>query len=142
MRGFTLVELAIVLVIFGLMMAFAVPAVQRMGQTHSLKGARDDIMAQISMARARAMSSGVDQVMHFYVNTYGFDYHMHPAGVTPTVGWNLPKGVTYEFPLSSDMNVTMKANGRADASLIIPLKDRTGQRDTVTVLASGMVVGR
>src|SRR5881394_2550396 len=67
-RGFSLIEMVIVVAMFGLLMAFAVPAVQRLGRTHGLKGARDDMSAQIQLARARAIASGDSIPIHFYPN--------------------------------------------------------------------------
>jgi prepilin-type N-terminal cleavage/methylation domain-containing protein len=141
-RGFTLIELLMVVMIFGLMVAFAVPAVRSFGRTHDLKGTRDDLVAQIEMARAKAVATGIDQPVHFYRGMYGFDYHIHATAGNPTVGWNLPRDVVFLWPAGTDSAVIMKNDGRADAALVIPIANSRGDRDTVTVLASGMVLGK
>lgn len=140
-RGFTLVELAAVVLVMGLIFGFAVPTIANLRKSHDVKGARDNIIAQVQMARARAIATGVNQPIHFYTGTYGFDYHIHPVGVSvATVGWNLPKGVSYQWPVGSPMNVTMKKDGTANSSLVIPITNLRGTRDTVTVMASGLVL--
>ena len=143
-RGFTLVEMLGVIMILGLIVAFSVPPLMKLRKTHELKGARDNIISQIQMARARAISTGVDQPIHFYTGTYGYDYHLHVPGMPTSSlpGWRLPTGVTYQWPMGSDMNVTMKKNGRADAALIIPIRNAAGAADTVTVLSSGLVISQ
>ena len=57
-RGFTLVEMLIVVLLMGLMLGFAVPALRRMGNTHGLKGAKENIISQVQLARSRAISTG------------------------------------------------------------------------------------
>ena len=142
-RGFTLVEMAIVVLLMGLMVGFAIPAFRRLGGTHGVRGAKDNIISQVQMARARAIATGVDQPIHFFTGTFGFDYHIHPVGVgVATVGWKLPNNVTYEWPVGSPMAVTMQKDGRASSSLIIPLTNAQGVKDTVSVLASGQVFSR
>lgn len=142
-RGFTLVEMMIVVLLMGLMLAFAVPALRRLGNTQNLKGARENIIAQVQMARAKAITTGVDQPIHFYPGTYGFDYHIHPVGVgVATVGWNFPRGVSYGWSGGTLAAVTMQKDGTASNSVTIPLVNAQGVRDTVAVMVSGMVVSQ
>lgn len=139
-RGFTLVEMMIVILLMGLMLAFAVPALRRLGASQGLKGAKENMVSQIQLARAKAISTGVDQPVHFN-NNYGFNYHIHPAGVgIPTVGWVFPNGVSYANGFSS--SVTMYANGKASNSVTIPLQNLQGVRDTLVVLTSGLVMSQ
>ena len=143
-RGFTLVEMMIVVLLMGLMLAFAVPALRKLGNSQGLKGTRDNIVSQLNLARARAISSGVKQPMHFYPGTYGWDYHLHPQGsATATVGWKFPNGVTYETGAS--VNIEMMPDGTAQFPLgtsTIAIRNTQGARDTVVVLGSGMVVAK
>ena len=143
-RGFTLVEMAAVVLLVGLIIGFAVPSFRRMRQSHDVKGARDNIIAQLQMARARAIASGVDQPIHFFSGTYNFDYHVHVPGtpINNIMGWKLPRGVTYQWPSGSPMQVTLLKNGKANTSLIIPITNTRGTRDTVSVLASGLVLAQ
>src|SRR5262245_64078182 len=63
--GFTLVEMAVVILILGLLFAFSIPAYQRINGSYQLKGATENLAAQLRMSRSKAMSTGVDQPMHF-----------------------------------------------------------------------------
>ena len=141
-RGFTLAEMMIVILLMGLMLAFAVPAFKRLGASQGLKGARENMVAQLQLARARALSTGTRQIMHFYPGTYGFDYHLHTAN---PIGWNFPNGVSYGFSGTTSFAVWMEKDGTAsfpDGISIIPLKNRQGLRDTVAILASGLVISQ
>ena len=140
-RGFTLVEMMIVVLLMGLMLAFAVPALRRLGNSQGLKGAKENMISQIQLARAKAISTGIDQPVHFN-NNYGFNYHIHPSGVgTPTTGWVFPNGVSYGVSTFSS-SVTMYANGKASNSVTIPLMNLQGARDTLVVLTSGLVMSQ
>jgi len=143
MRGYTLVELAVVLILLGLVFGFAVPALRNLGGSQSVKGARDNIISQLQMARAKAIATGVDQPMHFFPGTFGFDYHLHPIGVgTATLGWNFPNGVSYGWATGTTFAVTMLKDGTANTSGVIPLVNTKGVRDTVAVLTSGLVLAQ
>jgi Tfp pilus assembly protein FimT len=106
-----------------------------------LKATRDNIANQMQLARAKAIATGVDQPIHFNAS-FGYDYHLHPAGATSIQGWNLPQGVSYEWPSGSPLQVTMRKDGSASWSFMVPLANARGQRDTVMVLASGMVISQ
>jgi hypothetical protein len=95
------------------------------------------------MARAKAIATGVDQPMHFFPGTYGFDYHAHPPGIgIPNAGWNFPNGVSYGWPTGTTFAVTMLKDGTANTSGIIPLMNTKGTRDTVVILTSGLVIAQ
>lgn len=132
--------MASVLLILGLIFVFAMPSFARFRRTYEFKGARDNIIAQVQMARAKAIASGIDQPIHFYAGSFGFDGHLHPAGATTFTGWKLPPGVVYQWPSGSPMAVTMLRDGRANSSLVIPIANAHGLCDTVQVLASGLVL--
>lgn len=141
-RGFTLVEMMIVVLLMGLMLAFAVPALRRLGNSQGLKGAKENIISQVQMARARAISTGVDQPIHFYPGTFGYAYHIHPVGAaTASVGFQFPNGVNYGSS-SFSAAVTMQKDGKASNSLVIPLVNAQGVRDTIAILTSGMVLSQ
>ncbi len=141
-RGFTLVEMMIVVLLMGLMLGFAVPALRRLSNSQGLKGARENMVSQLQLARARAMSTGTDQTMHFFPGTYGYDYHLHTGN---PVGWNFPRGVTYGWATTQNIIVTLKADGSISfpsGVSQIPLMDTQGTRDTVAMLTSGLVLAQ
>ncbi len=140
-RGFTLIELGVVVVCLSLVFAFAVPSYQSFNQTLQLQGSAQSLAAQINMARQKAINTGAGQTIHFYYGTYGFHYHIHNAGVVGA-GWNFPNGVLYSWDAGTlpGQQVTMQPNGRASQSGMVILTNPRGQRDTVRVQLSGMVL--
>lgn len=137
-RGFTLAEMLIVVLLMGLMLAFAIPAFRSFGNSHNLKGAKEDMISQIQMARAKAISTGVDQPIHFN-NNFGYNYHVHVGSVI--TGFLFPRGVSYATT-GYATTVTMYKNGTASNSLMIPLKNNQGVRDTIAILTSGLVMSQ
>jgi prepilin-type N-terminal cleavage/methylation domain-containing protein len=141
--GFTLVEMAVTILVLGLLFAFSIPAYQNVSASYQLRGATENIAAQLRMAREKAIATGMDQPMHF---TYGWtdpldgvisDYHLHyPSGFVPAK-WRLPKGITY---FSVTVNPTMQRDGRINASGNVILRDTRGNRDTVSVQMSGLIL--
>jgi prepilin-type N-terminal cleavage/methylation domain-containing protein len=135
--GFTLVEMAVVILIFGLLFAFSIPAYQSINGSFQLKGATENLAAQLRMARSKAMASGMDQPMHFTPNYLNSDYHIHYASGFIPAKWKFPRGITY---YSIGLNPTMKSDGRSDQSGLVILQDMKGNLDTVSVLTSGLVL--
>jgi prepilin-type N-terminal cleavage/methylation domain-containing protein len=142
-RGFTLVEMAVTILVLGLLFAFSIPAYQNVSASYKLKGATESVAAQLRMAREKAIATGMDQPMHF---VYGWvdpidgvvsDYHIHYASGFSPAKWRLPRGITY---FSVGVNPTMNRDGRASASGNIILRDTRGYRDTVSVQMSGLVL--
>jgi prepilin-type N-terminal cleavage/methylation domain-containing protein len=138
-RGFTLVELAVTLLIFGMLLAFSVPALQGMNRTQQLKGTAENIAAQLRLARERAIARGDSIVVHCtmdYPTTW--DLHIHQPGQAPGPGWDFPRGITYV----SNPSPTFLRNGRADGSGQIIIRNARGLRDTISYQASGLVLVR
>jgi prepilin-type N-terminal cleavage/methylation domain-containing protein len=144
-RGFTMVELAITILVMGMLFAFAIPAFNNISQSYQLKGATENIAAQIRMAREKAIANGTQQPMHFTANypTTATDYHIHyVSGFVVPLG-KLPRGISY---YSIGINPVMEKDGRIydaannPASGLIILSDRRGNRDTVSIQSSGMVL--
>ncbi len=137
MRGFTLVEMAVAILVLGLLFAFSIPAFQNVSSSYQLKGATENLAAQLRLAREKAIATGMDQPMHFTPNWMDSDYHIHYASGFVPAKWKLPLGITY---YSIGVNPTMFRDGRASGSGIIILRDRRGFRDTVSVQMSGLVL--
>ncbi len=138
-RGFTLVEMAVVLTLLGLLLAFSVPAFHSASQGYQLKGATQNIAGQLRLAREKAIATGTDQVMHFTLNFPAgstWDYHIHNGGFVGP-GWSLPNGIDYA---NVTISPTMLRDGRMSGSGIVVLRDRKGNLDTVSVLTSGLVL--
>lgn len=129
-----------VLTVMGLLLAMAIPRFASFIAAHRLKGSTENLASQIRIARERAMSLGVDQPLHFYENTLGCDFHVHVPTIGATSMWNFPSGVHYAS--GSTLAVTMLKDGSASTSGKVILQDDRGRRDTLSVLASGIVLVR
>lgn len=137
--GFSLIELLIVITIMGIMFGLSIPSYQRYLASASLKGARSEIASEIQQLRARAMATHVAQTIHFALDSTGAgDFHVHNGVVSAS--WDLPLGITYAG--GSSAGLTLNTDGRASTSTYIILCDSRGQRDTVSVQLSGLVLVR
>ena len=88
-RGFSLVELAVVLVIFGLVLGFGIPMFQHFNTTHQLTAATENMAAQVRLMREKAIGTGQAQTMHFFYATYGGDYHIRArTAALPAQAWS------------------------------------------------------
>ena len=142
--GFTLVEMAVAILIMGLLLAMGIPAFQSMNQTVKLQGTTQNIAAQLRLARERAISSGIDQDVHVTPNFPSgttIDVHLHTGGVVGA-GWSFPNGVNYYGSTATLHPLTFQPDGRADRSGFLVLTNTRGALDTLTVQLSGMVLTR
>jgi len=137
-RGFSLIELTIVITIMGIMFAIGIPNYLTYRRSQELKGAAQNIASQIRLARATAIMTGRTQRFHLYQNFSGYDYHVHDDTGPVKSGWSLPDGITYSWGTSL-VGVDLDKDGRASTTLDIELIREDGQRDTVLVQKSGMV---
>jgi prepilin-type N-terminal cleavage/methylation domain-containing protein len=132
-RGFTLVELAVVLVVMGMLLAMSVPAYKSLTQSYTLKGGAENLAAQLRLTREKAISTGRDLYFGCNPGYQGTDYHVHDG--SSLVGWKLPKGISFA---GATPHIWFYRDGRVDISAIIPLRNQRDDRDTVNVLLSGM----
>ena len=141
-RGFTLLEMSVVILILGIIATFSVPAFVKLNRSLQLKGAVQNMAGQLQLARQKAMATGASQMMHLYANTYDADYHIHNTGQPPSGLWKLPKNVTYVWSAGtlSGQQVRMNPDGRADRSGMVILQTIGGLRDTINVQLSGLVL--
>ena len=140
--GFTLIELMVVIAVFGVIAAFSVPAMTGMNRTHRLKSAAENVAGQLRLAREIAIGTGTTQTMHY---TLGFvvagkvtDFHIHNAAVG--AAWKLPSGVSYYWGTGTQSSYTFATDGRASVSGLVILEDTGGRRDTVSVQTSGLIL--
>jgi prepilin-type N-terminal cleavage/methylation domain-containing protein len=143
--GFTLVEIAVTLLLLGMLFALAAPTVTQLSGSYHLKTASENLAGQIRLGRERAIATGVNQHFHF-TTVSNADYFIidHGTGVT-TGNWRFPKGIQYFNGAGTISWVDMAPDGRAKwgtspASGFVILQDRRGIRDTVSLQASGLVL--
>jgi len=136
-QGFSLMELMIVLVVFGIVLSFGIPSFWRYSQTQQVRGTSEDLVQTLQLQRARAMATGQSVVINF--NT------ADPNGWT-VMGEGrsnqkvLPLGVTYASAVPTTLTLTR--DGRVNTSGLVVLQGRTGVRDTVSIQVSGLALIR
>jgi prepilin-type N-terminal cleavage/methylation domain-containing protein len=136
-RGFSLMELMIVLVVFGLILGFGIPSYQKYSQSQQLRGASENLVQTIQLQRSRAMATGQSVTINF--NTAA------PAGWTCISAGRanrkqLPLGVTYAS--ANPASLVLTRDGRVNTSGTVVFVNRAGNSDTVSVLLSGLALIR
>lgn len=136
-QGFTLIELGVVLVLLGLILGIAVPAIHHSTVSSRLAVGADGVVTQLYLAREKAVDEQADVSVRFAEDSLGSDLQMIQSGRL-VARWSLPTEIGWS-PVSS-RGVVLTKDGRANEDADLILMDRDGRRDTVSVMASGMVV--
>jgi prepilin-type N-terminal cleavage/methylation domain-containing protein len=142
--GFTLVEIAVTLLLLGMLLALAVPTVTQLSGSYHLKAATENLAGQLRLGRERAIATGKNQHFHF-TPFAGSDYFIidHTTGDIPS-RWTFPKGISYFTGGGTIGWIDMATDGRAKwgtapASGFVILQDKRGIRDTVSIQSSGLI---
>ena len=138
-RGFSLVELAIVLTLMGLLIALAVPNMTGFRSSHMVKIAGENIAGQLRLARETAIRTSTTQTLRFRAGYEGSDYHVWSGGVADPK-WSLPTGVSYLWSAGTCDSFRLTGDGRCLESGMVIVQDSRGVRDTVSVERSGLVL--
>ncbi len=143
-QGFTLVELAVTLLLMGLLFAFSVPAFNAISASYQLKGSAENVAGQIRLSREKAIGVGHQQRWTFdpSINSY----QVRDLTTGEVYGpWGMPAriGLVSANLVSGGITsntFTLLTDGRSSGSGDIVLQDFRGNRDTVTVQVSGLVL--
>ena len=57
-HGFSMIELMMVLVVFGIVLSFGIPSFWRYTQSQALRGTSENLVQTIQLQRTRAMATG------------------------------------------------------------------------------------
>lgn len=135
--GFSLVELCIVLVVFGIVLSFGLPSFGRYSQTQQLRGTSENLVQTIQLQRSRAMATGQSVAINF--NTAApCAWTVMSAGRSNQLV--LPKGVTYAS--ANPATLTLTRDGRVNTSGLVVFQNRSGLLDTVSIQVSGLALIR
>jgi prepilin-type N-terminal cleavage/methylation domain-containing protein len=136
-RGFSLMELMIVLVVFGMVLGFGVPSYRRYSQTQALRGTAQNLVNTIQLQRARAMAEGQSVRIDFDTAS--------PAGWTCLSAGRqnvsrLPRGVRYLS--ASPATITITRDGRLNSSGTVVFANDANVSDTVSIQLTGFAMVR
>lgn len=136
-RGFSLMELMVVLVVFGAVLGFGVPSYQRYSQTQSLRGTAHNLVNTIQLQRARAMANGQSVRIDFDTAS--------PAGWTCLSAGRqsvvrLPRGVRYLSAAPTTLTITR--DGRLNTSGTVVFANNANVSDTVSIQLTGFAMVR
>ncbi|HTB63894.1 MAG TPA: prepilin-type N-terminal cleavage/methylation domain-containing protein [Opitutales bacterium] len=102
-KGFTLVEIMIVVVIIGLLAAMAIPAFAKVRQQSRLKAVTNNLRIIASAGQTYMMDKGLTQALYTDIVGTGTDFYVH--GVTPVVD-EVYTGLTF---VTSQSQVTLSS---------------------------------
>jgi len=120
MRGFTLVELVVVLLLLGLISAAVAPALRNAAEQTPAQQAREEIIAFLASARRSALTQGATITLRLNTSSFAWRMMVHTgAGTTATGGrLQLPAGVKLSDPDGS-FTGRFYADGTVDAEPVV-----------------------
>jgi len=137
--GFTLIELAMVALVLGLVLAIGAMGFGRHTDQMALRGATEIIAERLHLTRDRAKTTRTARTMIFQAGYLGSDYRVEIDGIIQH-SWTLPNRISYAWLTGTINSVTMTPDGRCSTSGLVILEDSRGVRDTVGILSSGLIL--
>jgi len=137
-RGFTLVELGVVLVLVGLVLGIAVPAVVQSTRSSRLRAGAQGLAMQINLARQKAVDTQQSLILRFAQDSLNADFHVRDSRGGVSGLWSLPPHLQYAP--GSAKGVTMTPDGRASAAVYVLVLDPAARVDTISIQMSGLVL--
>ena len=144
--GFSLIEIAVVLVILGLLFGFSVPSFRAYRQSQMLEAASQNLVGQLRLGRQKAIGMQHEQRLTFSVGANRYTVDDLATGQT-SGPFGFPNGIVLEDASIVVAGVTGETivaltDGRFSGSGEFVLRDSKGSRDTVSVQASGLALSR
>jgi len=139
-RGFSLIELLMVFVIFGLMVAIGVPRFVYVRQTLSVKGAKDELATYISTARAASIRRGREA--RFILSGNQIRVMVDSSGTYVTLGQPIRLDTSFAVSITPTTD-TVRFNSRGIAVAGVLKKfvvTRSTAKDSVCVSRLGVIM--
>ena len=140
LRGFSLVELLVVIALISIVMAFGIPAWQNYRTNTDLKTAAREIMADIANAKQRAVTENVD-VYRVSFSVGGNAYALTRTDGVTTGTWNKSLAGYGNVSIASvnfsgGSVISLNRRGTATAGTLV-LQNTLGSTATITVNITG-----
>jgi len=146
-KGFTLIELMVVITIIGILTAIAVPSLLKSLPTTRLRSSAEELKAQLTIARAKAISEGIQYVALFTNNSDSFsifkDLNSNEGfdNGEPTISFSFSTGVTCDsIPATNPSIVVFSPRGDASVFGSVRLTNQRNEKMRVHVVTSGSVI--
>src|SRR5512141_1732208 len=139
-RGFSLIELMVIVTIIGAILGFGIPAFHRFQVSAALPGARQSVISELRLARQVAIAQSRNYAVKMDAGGNRFQAYDPTAG--PGTAWkNLGNDValaSVSAPAAGGV-FTFDYSGRLSANGTVILTNSMGLSDTISVYASGKV---
>ena len=144
--GFTLIEMAVVMLILGLVLGFSIPSFRAYRQSQVLEAASQNLVGQLRLGRQKAIGMQHEQRLTFSVGAN--NYSVQDLSTGQVFGpFQLPRGIVLEKASIvvggvTGSTIVALTDGRFSGSGEFVLSDPKGVRDTISVQASGLALSR
>lgn len=139
-KGFTLVELMFVILIFGVMLTLSVPSFSRFLQTWKLHGEVDQLAATLRTARSAAVMRNQNVVFRFDMTRGTYFYFedddgdgQHDAGEYRSATYRLPPSIAFDSQTLGGTSVTFGPRGNTMQAGAITLQNGLQRTRQVTI---------
>jgi prepilin-type N-terminal cleavage/methylation domain-containing protein len=139
-KGFTLVELMFVILIFGIMMTLSLPAFGRFLQTWKLHGEVDQMAAALRTARSAAIMKNINAVFQFDMNQMNYFYFedndrdgTRDSGEYRSATYTLPSSIRFERQTLGGTVITFGPKGNTAQSGSIVLENGLQKERQITI---------
>ena len=143
--GFSLIDLAIVMMIIGITLAASIPAISKLGQTNSLMNSTEMVAGHLRLARQKAVARGVPHILAWDEDTqqYVIVTDQNGNGVPDSTEsregpFTLPHGITLHNSTTQGFTanlLTFSPGGSASESGTVILSNNRGDARNLSVLA-------
>jgi len=145
-RGFTFIEVLIVMVLIGIIAALGIPRIRDAIQKNNVRGARAALGTLVAKARGAAVQRGCRSAIHFTSGTAGTVWitacKVSNSALTDTLGSVEQLAVRYNLTLTAGADsVTFMPNGVSPDNVMTVIRfTSNGISDSVMINQVGKVV--
>jgi prepilin-type N-terminal cleavage/methylation domain-containing protein len=139
-KGFTLVELMFVIMVFGLVMAASIPGFGRFLQTWKLHGEVDRMATALRTARSAAVMRNINAVFQFDIDRGTYFYFedddgdgTRGSGEYRSATFTLPPGIVFESQTLGGTTITFGPRGNTMQSGAIILENGLEKTRQITI---------